>query len=154
MDEVRGWLKQEIDRTRDSIGRNIQVYTQHLSDCPLCQPSGYYDALGDISIFTTCPYCSGSYWINSEVETDVLARVHWVGNEAITSTPGGKYYMGEATATVDPSYHDLFVQAQNEKGHVKVDEQDMQILQIRPMGVPEINRYRIVLKSVGNRPDL
>lgn len=147
------FIKNQIDLSRANIGRNVDVYTPILSPCTLCQPSGYFDALGNCSFFTVCPVCVGSYWLNTVQKTEVLARVHWVSNEAITATPGGKYFLGEAWATVDPVYHDLFVQANNESGKVVVDNQDMQIIQIRPMGAPSINRIRIILKSMGDRPN-
>lgn len=148
------YIKTQIDATRDVIGRDIDVYTKHLSACPLCTASGYYDPVGDISFYTVCPVCSGTFWLNVPTKTPVLARVHWVGNEAITATPGGKYFMGDAQATIDPSYHSLFVSAQNEGGKVVIDGQEMDIVQIRPMGVATINRYRIILKGTGNRPSI
>jgi hypothetical protein len=149
----KSFIKDVIDRARQEIGRDVTVHTPISSACPLCVASGYYDLVGDTSFYTVCPTCQGRYWLNTTQETEVLARVHWVGNEAINATPGGKYFVGDAQVTVDPSYYNLFKSAQNEAGKVVVDGQDMQIMQIRPMGAPEINRYRIVLRGMGNRPN-
>jgi hypothetical protein len=83
----------------------------------------------------------------------VLARVHWTNDEAIDTTPGGKYFVGDATATFDPSYRELAENTQVEEGKVVVDGHDMQIIKIIPLGAPEPNRYRVVLKNKGERPD-
>ena len=145
-------IKAIIDNVREEIGRNVTFYTENLTACSLCVASGYYDPIGDTTFYTVCPICDGAYWINSALATDVLARVHWVNDEAITATPGGKYYIGEATLTVDPSYLDLAEACQRESGKVVVDSHDMQITKIIPMGAPTINRYRIILKNMGDRP--
>jgi len=60
--------------------------------------------------------------------------------------------MGDATVTVDPSYRLIAEAAQNETGRVEVDGHDMQITKIIPLGAPEPNRYRVVLKNMGERP--
>lgn len=148
----KAFIKSVIDRAREEIGRDVTVYSPTSSACPRCTASGYYDPIGDTTFYSVCPVCSGQYWLHTTTQTDVLARVHWVGNEAISATPGGKYFVGDAHITVDPSKYSIFRAAQNESGKVLVDGQDMQIMQIRPMGAPEINRYRIVLRGMGSRP--
>jgi len=35
-----------------------------------------------------------------------------------------------------------------------VDGQDFSILRINPLGAPEVNRVRAILKGVGSRPEL
>jgi hypothetical protein len=145
-------IKRIIDNVRDEIGRNVTFYTENLAGCSLCVASGYYDPIGDTTYYTVCPICSGSYWINTSIATEVLARVHWVNDEAITATPGGKYYIGEATLTVDPIYLNLAEACEKESGKIVVDGHNMAITKIIPMGAPEINRYRIILKNMGDRP--
>lgn len=146
------FIKQQIDLVRDWIGRNIDVYTPTHSACTLCTPSGYYDSLNDTTFYSTCPVCQGHYWLDTTTKTTVLARVHWTGDEAITATPGGKYYVGDAWVVVDPSYRHLMEAAQSEAGKVTVDGNEMQIVKINPWGVPEQNRLRVVLKNMGERP--
>lgn len=68
-------------------------------------------------------------------------------------TPGGKFFVGDAYAVVAPEYHSLLVQAQNPGGKVVIDGQDMQIMRINPEGVPEINRYKLILRGMGSRPE-
>jgi hypothetical protein len=87
------------------------------------------------------------------VANEVLARVHWVNDEAITATPGGKYFMGEATLTINIDDLEIAEQCQSESGKVYVDNHHMQITKIIPMGAPDINRYRVILKNMGDRPD-
>lgn len=70
------------------------------------------------------------------------------------ATPGGKYFLGDAQITVDPCHTEVFQSAQNDAGKVVVDKQDMQIMRINPMGAPEINRVRIVLKGMGGRREV
>lgn len=147
------FLKSEIDSMRETIGRNVTVYVRGTDPCPLCTASGYFDTISNTSVFLTCPVCSGAFWLNTENATEILARVHWVGNEAITATPGGKYFLGDAHITVDPSYRTLLESAQNNYGRVVVDDQDMEIIRINPMGAPEINRVRAILKGSGRRPE-
>lgn len=148
----RQWIKRQIDSARESIGRNISFFTVTKTGCTLCTPSGYYDPALDSTIYFNCPVCSGTYWLLTETETPVLARVRWTNDEAISTTPGGKYFIGDATATFDPMYKDLAEQTQTEEGKVVVDGHDMQIIRIIPMGAPEPNRYRVVLKNQGERP--
>lgn len=148
----REWIKRQIDSARESIGRNISIFTAERTACTLCTPSGYYNASLDQTVYFNCPVCSGRYWLTTETETVVLARVHWTNDEAIDTTPGGKYFVGDATATVDPSYRTLAESAQDENGRVVVDGHNMQIIKIIPVGSPEPNRYRIVLKNQGERP--
>ena len=146
-------IKSIIDNVREEIGRDVTFFTAGLSACPLCVASGYYDPIGDTTYYTVCPICNGSYWINTAIATDVLARVHWVNDEAVTATPGGKYYLGEATLTVDPSYLTLAEACERETGKILVDGHSMAITKIIPMGAPQINRYRLILKNMGDRPD-
>ena len=148
----RAWIKQQIDSVRESIGRNVIFYTVSKSACPLCVTGNLYDVVNDNSFNTVCPTCKGTYWLEAAVANEVLARVHWVNDEAITATPGGKYYIGEATVTVDESYLSLAEQCQAESGKVLVDGHSMQITRIIPFGAPEITRYRVVLKNMGDRP--
>jgi len=147
------FIKDQIDSVRTQIGRTITVYTPQATACLACVAAGDYDPKSDTSFNIVCPQCNGAYWINHVDGTDVLARIHWVGNEAITATPGGKYYLGDAQVTVDPMYRALFEAAQNEAGRVDVDGQHFQILKISPMGAPTINRIRIVLRGMGARPE-
>jgi hypothetical protein len=147
------FLKSQLDSMRDTIGRNITVYTSARDGCPLCTASGYYDSISDNSFYLVCPICSGSFWLSTTIATEILARVHWVSNEAITATPGGKYFLGDAHITVDPSYRTFLESAQKDSARVVVDNQDMSITRINPMGAPEINRVRAILRSMGQRPN-
>jgi hypothetical protein len=150
----KSFIKAQIDAVRSTIGREVSVFTTENVACTQCTVSGYYDSINDNSWFQVCPECSGQYWKPTEIETKVLSRVHWVSNEAITATAGGKYFLGEAHITVDPSYTELLQASQSNQGrHVLVDGQDMEIIRINPLGAPEINRVRAILKGVGTRPD-
>lgn len=148
----KSYVKAQIDQVRETIGRNITVYTPRRDGCSICVASGYYDPKSDTSFYVKCPQCKGAYWLATTDATEVLARVHWVQDEAITATPGGKYYLGDAQITVDNKYLDLFEKAQTDAGKVMVDNHEMFILRISPMGAPEINRYRIILRGMGDRP--
>lgn len=129
------FIKAQIDAVRTQIGRNVT----------LCYPtpvtvSGYINPILDTS-FDPPLVC-----------TEVLARVHWVSREAITATPVGKYYVGEAQITVDPEHHELLQRVQSDYGKVIVDGQEMEIIKINPLGAPEINRIRAILRGLGERP--
>lgn len=150
----KDFLKSQIDFMRDSIGRTVTIYTTSLVACSVCSVSGFLDTASDTSWFVTCPECRGKYWKQTPVPTEVEARVHWVSNEGIAVTPGGKYYLGDAQITVDPSNWHLLEQAQTREGKVVVDGQEMEITRINPMGAPEVNRVRAILRSTGKRPDL
>lgn len=145
-------IKKRIDKTRDKIGRTIHIYTPTRVACTICTAGGYYDSLTDKSVFIKCPECKGTFWKNDLLDHEILARVHWTTNEAISITPGGKYFTGDAYAVVDPSYHSVAQAAQEEGGKVVIDGQEMTITKISPEGAPEINRYKLILISRGNRP--
>lgn len=148
-----GYIKAQIDAVRDQIGRTVTVYYPKSDACLDCVASGYYDPITDTSYNIMCPQCNGQYWLNKVDSEDILARVHWVSNEGITATPGGKYFLGDAQITVDPCYTELLRSAQNDAGKVVVDGQDFQILRINPMGAPTINRVRAILRGMGGRPE-
>jgi hypothetical protein len=144
-------IRAQIDAAREQIGRNVIVYIPALTECALCTASGYYDSLSDRSIFFTCPECKGAYWKKGYSENIILARVHWTSNEGITATPGGKYFSGDAYIHIEPEYHSLLQEAQ-EGGKVRVDNQEMSIVRINPEGAPITNRYKVILRGVGERP--
>lgn len=147
------YVKAQIDAVRRAIGRNVTVYYSAEQACSICVASGYLDPISNTSWYTTCPECHGSYWLDATTEEEILARIHWVSNEGITATPGGKYFMGDAQITVDPCYHESLQRAQSERGGVIVDGQDFQVLRINPMGAPTVNRVRGVLRVKGERPE-
>lgn len=146
-------IKKDIDKLRDGIGRIILFYTPTRNPCSICTLGGYYDALSDKSTYIKCPECKGEFWRNDLEEHEVLARVHWTTNEAINITPGGKYFTGDAYAHVDPSYHSIIQDAQENGGKVVIDGQEMTITRIVPEGVTFINRYKVILIGTGKRPD-
>lgn len=147
------FIKAQIDGVRARIGRDVEVFYPSTSACSICVASGYLDAISNTSWYTTCPICQGSYWLATINSETILARVHWVSNEGITATPGGKYFLGDAQITVDPEHHSLLQSAQSEQGKVIVDGQEFQILRINPLGAPEINRIRAILRGKGGRPE-
>lgn len=145
----KDFIKSKIDAVREQIGRTVTVYTPTLSSCSICAASGYYDNISDTSVYTKCPICRGAYWIKSMRETAILARVHWVADEGMAVTPGGKFFLGEASMHVDPAYHELMQETQA-KGYITIDGQELQIVRIDPRGL-DINRLRIVLRSRGTK---
>lgn len=153
IDVSSGMIKNQIDAVRGAIGRTISVYSPKTTECLECVASGYYDPMTDSSWNIMCPQCNGTFWLAKVDKTDINARVHWVSNEGITATPGGKYFLGDAHITVDPCHTELLESAQNDAGKVVVDGQDMQIVRINPMGAPTINRVRAVLRGMGARPN-
>lgn len=147
----RDWVKRNIDDGRKSIGRNVTFYNVAQAPCSLCTASGYYDTVNDTTFYFNCPVCNGQYYINTEVGTEVLARVRWSNDQAITATPGGRYYIGDATATIEDKYLSVAEAAFNDTGKVVVDDKEMQIIKIIPEGAMEINRYKVILKAYGDR---
>lgn len=147
------WIKSRIDSVREEIGRNVTFSTSSLLPCTLCAASGYYDSVNDTTFYFTCPVCDGNYYMPTQTETTILARIHWTSDEHITATPGGKYYAGDAYIHVDPENLALAESAQSERGKVIVDGHNMQIDKIIPQGAPTINRYRLILKNTGARPE-
>jgi hypothetical protein len=145
------YVKEIIDGVREQIGKPVSVYTPIKSACNLCTSSGYYDSFSDHSIYFTCPECKGSFWKNTLTVTVINARVHWTANEAIGVTAGGKYFSGDASLHVDPEYHTLFQDSMN-GGKVVVDNQEMNVIRINPLGAPTLNRYRIILRGGGKAP--
>jgi len=145
-------LKSKIDAFRQEIGRNVTFSISSLEPCSLCLPSGFYDAKNNTTTYFTCPVCHGQYYMPTQTETEILARIHWVSDQAATATPGGKYYIGDCNIHIEPQYRTLAESAQNETGKVVVDGHDMQIVKIIPQGAPTINRIRLILTGTGKRP--
>lgn len=145
-------IKKDIDDLRGDIGREILLYTPTRVACSICTTGSYYDSVTDKSLFIKCPECKGAFWRNDFTEHTILARVHWTTNEAMNMTPGGRYYTGDAYAVVDPEYHAV-VQLAQAGGKVKVDGQEMNITRISPEGASTINRYKLILRGSGGRPE-
>lgn len=143
------YIKSRIDTVREQIGRDVTFYTLKSDLCEDCVASGFYDPKTDSSWNFVCPICKGSGWTSSVDATTVQARVHWSGDERITMTPGGRYYYADCQVTVDPQYHELAQKAMKDSGKVVVDNREMQITAINPMGAPTINRIRVVCKGMG-----
>lgn len=146
------WIKSTIDSVRGEIGRNITFHKPVITPCPLCVASGYYDALNDTTLYFTCPTCGGDYYMPTTEDIEVLARIHWITDEQITASPGGKYYVEDCYAHVEPQYLPLIEAVQSEKGSVTVDGRTMSITKVLPQGAPTINRYRLILRGTGGRP--
>jgi hypothetical protein len=134
------FIKSKIDLVRAEIGRTVTFVTHVTNDDFIA--SGFYDPITDTSYKTI-----------AKEETEVQARVHWAGDERITATPGGKYFIGDCTLTIDPIYHKLAQKAMRDSGMVIVDGKELQIMSIDPEGVPTVNRIRVVCKSVGKEPE-
>jgi hypothetical protein len=132
----------------------ITFHKPIMAACSLCTASGYYDSLNDTTIYFTCPICSGQYYLATTEDTEVEARIHWSVDEQVTATPGGRYYIEDAYAHVEPQYLPLIEATQNEQGTVTVDGRTMKITKVIPQGAPTINRYRLILKGTGGRPEL
>lgn len=135
------YIKSKIDEVRGEIGRYVTFYTPVTGSNSDFVASGIYN-----------PLTYTGYLVTLE-ETEVLARIHWAGDERITATPGGKYYVGECTLGIDPAYHDLAQRCMNaSEGKVKVDEKFLTIFSIDPVGAPTVNRLKVVCKSIGSKP--
>lgn len=145
-------MKARIDAVRDDIGRDVTFHTSAHSACPRCTASGYLNPLSGSSYDYQCPVCTGNGYLATTTATIVKARVHWMNDEYITATPGGKYFLGDCNLGIDIKYRTLVETTQNEAGKVVVDGHDMQITKIIPVGAPIINRYRVVLTGMGKRP--
>ena len=151
MDIDGEWIKAQIDSVRRGIGRTITFYSVTRAPCSLCTASGYYDVTNDTTFFFNCPICTGQYWINTPVGTDILARIVWTSDQAVTATPGGRYYIGDATATIENKYLPIADAAFKDTGKVVVDGRDMQIIKIIPEGAVTINRFKVILKGYGDK---
>jgi hypothetical protein len=147
------YIKSKIDAVREEIGRTVTFHTLKSDKCSDCVASGYYDPLTDTSWNFVCPICKGTGWSSSVDKTEVLARIHWAGDERIQMSPGGKYYVGDCQLTIDPSHHSLAQNAMKDSGKVIVDGRDMRIQSINPMGAPTINRIRLICKGMGLQSD-
>lgn len=135
------FVKSRIDNVRGQIGRYVTFYTPIAGQNTDFVASGFYNPLtftGYVPTFET---------------TEVLARVHWAGDERITATPGGKYFVGDCSLTIDPSYHDLAQRCMtSDEGKVVVDTKEVTITSIDPMGAPTVNRLRLLCKTTGVKP--
>lgn len=146
-------LRAKIDNFRQQIGRNITFQVSSNEPCSLCSASGYFDSQNQTTTYFTCPVCHGQYYMPTTTETEVLARIHWVSDQAITATPGGKYFIGDCNVHIEPEYRTLAESVQNnDRNRVIVDGHTMQITKIIPQGAPTINRIRLILSNTGQRP--
>lgn len=146
------YIKQRIDEVRDLIGREVTFFTLKSNLCGDCVASGFYDPATETSWNYICPVCKGTGWTESVDSTQVLARVHWSGDERMSMSPGGKYYYGDCQLTIDPEFHSLAQEAMKDSGAIMVDSRMVNIVAINPMGAPTINRIRLICKADGLKP--
>jgi len=146
------FVRDRIDEVREAIGRTVYFHVSTLTPCVLCVASGYYDSTNNTTLYFNCPVCDGQYYMPGDTITPILARIHWSNDEQITATPAGKYYVGDAYIHIAPENLELAEAAQSERGKVVVDNHDMYISKILPQGAPTINRYRLILRGMGDRP--
>ena len=145
---MEDWVK-HVERVKfDALARDIYIYTTTKVACSLCTTSGSYDSIKDASYKVTCAECRGKFWVPTNVANVVPARVHWTNDEMVQATPGGKYYVGDATAKIGSEYHDLATECLTKEGRVVIDGQDMSITKIVPLGAFEAHQYRLILKTV------
>jgi hypothetical protein len=144
-------MRAQINSVREEIGREVEFHVPGTTQCNLCVASGYYDAATDSTTYFTCPVCSGQFYLPTSSQTLIIARVHWTMDEAVTATPGGKYYLGDAQLTIEDKYLSIAQASQSERGKVVVDGHDMNITRITPVGA-FANRYRLICSNFGNRP--
>lgn len=146
------YVKQRIDTVRERMERLTYFYTNERSACPICVTiSGAYDPINDVSFRVTCSGCLGAYWNLTPTANEVYGRVHWTDDEAVTATPGGKYYLGDAYIAINISDLALAERCQSFDGRVSVDDKYMTISRIDPLGALGTNRYKVILKSEGSR---
>lgn len=146
------YIRNTINSVRQQIGRDVVFYTPTLTQCPLCLLNGFIDPSTGTSYNFNCPVCKGTGWKSSVTAHTILARIHWTNDEAVTATPGGKYYVGDCQLHIEPEYLSIAEAAQSDGGKVVVDGHNMSITKIIPNGAPTINRIRIVCTNMGTRP--
>jgi hypothetical protein len=129
------YIQSLIDEVREDIGRIVTFYV------PNPQPT-YTDLYNPI----TDTRSKVTYTTH-----EILARVHWTSDEAITASPGGKYYIGQCYIHINPDYLEIAKSTQVDGGKVVVDGNDMTISKIIPQGVITINRYRLILEAFGDK---
>lgn len=147
-----GYIRNMIDLVRTEIGRDVIFYTPTITVCPLCLSGNYLDPITGTSFNFNCPTCKGTGWASSVTANTILARIHWTNDEAITATPGGKYFVGDCQIHIEPEYLSIAEAAQSDGGKVVIDGHEMSITKIIPVGTPTINRIRVICTNMGARP--
>lgn len=145
-------IRETISQFRQQIGRMVTFAVPDKTQCPVCISGGFIDTNTGNSWNFNCPTCKGSGWVNTMKETQVLARIHWTHDEALSITPGGKYFVGDCRFHIDPDDYPTATAAHTEDGRVYVDGHEMTITKILPEGTPTINRVMVICANAGSKP--
>lgn len=131
---------QQIEEIIDQIGREVDFYTATYSGCLACN----LDPLSDTSTDSTCPVCSGLYWIPTYTASGIVSHVTWGNLDDKSWQTGGMIDNGECT--VKFMHSDEREELVNEAEYVVVDDREMDIKNIILRGVP-VNRILVRLKE-------
>lgn len=131
-----------IEQMINTDGRQIYFYTVTYSGCSICS----LDPISDTSVDSTCPTCSGEYWIPTYSGWAVTAHVTWGVLDNKGWTTGGMIDNGDCTVKfmLDEEAEDVVDNAV----YAVVDDR---IMTIQPgiilRGIPTPNRIIVKLKE-------
>lgn len=134
--------KETIAQIIDEIGREVTFYTIYSSyACDICT----LDPVHNTSTDSFCPICSGNYWIPVWSGDNILAHVTWKSQDLPMWATGGRVPIGDCLVKVmlDDQTREI---VDNAKFCV-VDDKEMSIEKITPLGAPTPNRIMIDLKE-------
>jgi hypothetical protein len=134
--------REQIEFMIEQDGRPVSFYNvTTLSGCSDCS----LDPIANTSTDSFCPTCSGNYWIPTYSGWEVTAHVTWGKVDEKAWMTGGLIDNGDCTVKFmhTQEREDLV----NDAEYVVVDGREMDVVNVIPRGVPEINRIIVKLKE-------
>ncbi len=138
-EESRGDFLTALEET---VWRPVSFeYVVGVSGCYVCS----LDPITDTSTDSFCPLCSGVYWLKTISGINLNAHVTWANSESKNWYSAGQQFDGDCSVKViyNVSNYGIIL---NSNG-VVVDDRDMQIMKVKLLGAPTVNRITLSLKE-------
>lgn len=131
-----------IDAIRGAIGRAVTLTVlDGTTPCPVCQE----DPVTHTSINSYCPVCSGVYHMPNYEYVVVTGHVTWKSADDMTWYSTGQLMGGDCRVQVKKTPEMDYI---IDKIHrARVDGRVLELDKIIPRGVPQLNRYILILKE-------
>lgn len=132
--------KEIIDEIRDTIGREITVYTTVSGiACSTCE----LDPTTGLATDPFCPECSGDYWTSTLSGLSLTAHIRWSKSEQPMFTEGGIVYEGDCKVTI--TYSEANLEAVRNSEYFVVDGKELYMKNYIPKGAQRLNRISVIL---------
>ena len=138
-----------LDGILDAVGREFKINVKTTGQpCPICLSSGYLDPVTNTSIWSFCPTCQGSYYINIMSGILMSGHIRWRSSQISNWNAGGIIPDGDCLITV--TYSDELRSSIESAHNFEVDSKKLSLKSYAIKGAKHPNRIILTLKQEAN----